>query len=176
MTSPTSKKRICVGKIASAHGVKGLVKILPYCEDLYLLEGELFTSDKDAHKDTIKITLKNRTSKYILAAIDGITTPEEAKKLKCSLYISRDTLPEINNEDEFYIEDLIGLQAISHDHGDILGTVKAVDNFGAGDLLEIAPIDNTTPYYVPFHDDYVSSVDLKNTSVTLKNTEIFRIG
>jgi 16S rRNA processing protein RimM len=176
MTSPDPIKRICIGKITSSHGVKGLVKIHPYCEDISLLKGTLFTSDNPTDPSTLTITIKSSTGKYLLAQIDGITTPEDAKRIKCSLYIPREELPTIEDNGEFYIEDLIGLSAKTHDHKDILGTIKNIDNFGAGDLLEIAPIDGGTPYYVPFHDDYITDIDLDERCIMLKNTELFRIG
>ncbi len=93
MTSSTTpeNKRICIGKIAGTHGVKGLVKILPYCDNTSLLNGKIFTEE---HGDkTINITLKNNAGKYILAQIDGITSIDAAKTVKCSLYVSRETLP-----------------------------------------------------------------------------------
>lgn len=173
MTSPTQKKRICVGKITTPHGVKGLVKIRPYCEDTSLLNGTLFISEEGTQ--TLNISLKNPTAKHILAAIEGIDSPEEAKKHKHSLYVSREDLPEIKSENEFYIEDLIGLTAQTHDHNDILGTIITVENFGAGDLLEIKPQDGSPPYYIPFHDDYITKIDLEDKTVMLQNTAIFKM-
>jgi len=172
MTSPDTQnnKRICIGKISSTHGVKGLVKILPYCEDTSLLSGEVLcdeTSDK-----TLNITLKNSMGKFILAEIEGITTPEDAKKLKNLLYVPRNVLPEIDNDDEFYIEDLIGLDA--HENDKKIGIIKAFDNFGAGDLLEIKPLSGET-FYIPFQDEYVTNVDLDNKIIHVKDTERFII-
>jgi len=174
MTSPDQQKRICIGKIASAHGVKGLVKVLPYCKDISLLNGELYTSNNSTDHQTLTITFKNSMGKHVLASIEGITTPEDAKKLKHSLYIPRDALPKTDN-DEFYIEDLIGLEAKNHKNGDALGTIITVDNFGAGNLLEIKPTNGTTSYYIPFNDDYVTNVDLDERYIMLKDTEAFCI-
>tara|TARA_R110001592_G_scaffold16881_20_gene71811 strand:+ start:642 stop:1166 length:525 start_codon:yes stop_codon:yes gene_type:complete len=173
MTSPTntSEKRICIGKISSAHGVKGLVKILPYCEDTSLLNGVLFT--EETGNKTLTVTLKNSAGKFILAHIEGITTPEDAKLLKCSLYVPREALPDIDDQDEFYIEDLIGLDALN-DQGDKIGSVLALENFGAGDLLEIKPPSGST-YYVPFDDDYITAIDLDSRTITLENYARFQI-
>jgi len=174
MTSPTPQKRICIGKIATTHGVKGLVKLLPYCKDISLLNGELYTSDNPTDHKTLTITLKNSMGKHVLASIEDITTPEDAKKLKHSLYIPRETLPE-TDDGKFYIEDLIGLEAKNNNNKDVLGTVQSVDNFGAGNLLEIKPIDGTATYYVPFNDDCVDNVDLEAKCIMLKNTDAFRM-
>lgn len=175
MTSPDPKKRICIGKITSSHGVKGLVKIHPYCEDVSLLKGKLFTSDNPEDFNTLAITLKNKMGEYVLASIEGINTPEDAKKLKFSLYVPREALPNIEDNDEFYIEDLIGLKAKADEHGNILGIIQAIENFGAGDLLEIKPNDGTPPYYIPFHNDYITDIDLDERYIMLKNTELFRM-
>lgn len=174
MTSPsTSDKRICIGKISSAHGVKGLVKILPHCEDLKLLNGSLFTSEDG--NETLSITIKNSQGKYVLASIEGITNPEDAKKLKCSLFVPREALPIIDGDDEFYIEDLIGMDVRSPDSEETIGTLLVVDNFGAGDLLEIKPSQGGATYYVPFQDDYVIDINMEKRFITVKNTDIFKI-
>lgn len=173
MTSPsTSDKRICIGKISSAHGVKGLVKILPYCEDLELLNGTLFTSE-DGDK-TLSIKIKNSQGKHVLASIEGITTPEDAKKLKSSLFVQREALPEIDNDGEFYIEDLIGMD-IKNTSQETIGTLLVVDNFGAGDLLEIKPSQGGATYYVPFQDEYVVNINVEERFITVQNTDIFKI-
>lgn len=163
------EKRICIGKISTAHGVKGLVKIVPFCEDVNLLNGKVFT--EESGDKTLEISLKNPIGKYFLAEIKGIDTREKAETLKCSLFVSRETLPEIDNEDEFYIEDLIGLTAKDAD-GQVLGIIKTVDNYGAGDLLEIMPQGGQT-YYVPFHDDFVTNVDIVAKIITIENAQHF---
>ncbi len=173
MASPDLKpqKRICIGKISSAHGVKGLVKILPFCEDINLLNGKLFTSEQG--HETLNVTLKNSAGKFILAQIDGITNPEDAKALKCSLYVPREALPEIEDEDSFYIEDMIGLSVLN-DEGQNIGTLIAVENFGAGDLLEVKPKSGAA-YFVPFQSAFVGNIDIENNTITLLGAEQFII-
>lgn len=150
-----SSKDIIIGKIANIHGVKGLVKILPYCEDLSLIE----------EVSTHKITLKNQSGKYILASIEGVNSREDAEKLKgTELFVSRDALPE-PEDGEFYYEDLKGLKVIDENGNDI-GTVKSVDNFGAGDLLEIKHKSGDT-FFHPFTDEYVPEVNLENKTLTI---------
>ena len=167
----TSPKRICIGKISSSHGVKGLVKIVPFGVDTSLLNGKLYTSETG--NDTLDITLKNSLGKYILAQIEGVTSPEQAKLLKCSLYVSRETLPEITDEDEFYIEDLAGLNVLDN-NGEIIGSVIALQNYGAGDLLEIKPKSGAS-YFVPFQNEYVPNIDIEKNCITIKNAESFII-
>ena len=111
--------------------------------------------------------------KSVLAQIDGVTTPEQAKLLKHSLYISRETLPEIKSSDEFYIEDLANLD-VQDSKGEKIGTVITVQNYGAGDLLEIKPKSGTS-FFVPFQDEYVRNINLDEKYVTVENAERFII-
>ncbi len=167
-----TSKRICIGKISSSHGVKGLVKIVPFGDDTSLLNGKLYTGETG--DDTLDITLKNPVGKYILAQIEGVTSPEQAKLLKCSLYVSRETLPEIDNEDEFYIEDLMGLSVLNSNN-ETVASVITVQNYGAGDLLEIKPKSGGASYFVPFKDEYVHDVDIENKTIIIENAESFII-
>lgn len=173
MTGPNSSpdKRICIGKIAGTHGVKGLVKILPYCEDINLLNGKLYSSENNS--ETLNVTLKNPNGKFILAQIDGITNKEDAQKIKCSLYISREALPDITDDDEYYLEDLKNLEALDTS-GETIGAIIGLQNFGAGDLLELKPKSGAS-YFVPFENEYVKDVNLDQKTITLENADRFII-
>ncbi len=173
MTSPAppNEKRVCIGKVTSAHGVKGLVKIKPYCDDTSLLNGECFT--EESGNKTLNVTLKNPMGKHILAQIEGINTREEAQTLKCSLYVPRETLPDIKGDDEYYIEDLIGLNVID-ESSKTIGKLIDVPNFGAGDLLEIKPRSGAS-YFVPFQDEFVIEVNIEQNTITVSNADQFII-
>ncbi|MEZ5813244.1 MAG: ribosome maturation factor RimM [Alphaproteobacteria bacterium] len=148
-------KRICIGKITSAHGVKGLVKILPYGEDTGLLE----------QAEGFKITLKNPMGKFILAEIEGVSDRDAAETLRnTELFIARDKLPEIKDADTFYYEDLVGLKAVDED-GSEIGKITAIENFGAGELLEIR-LTSGQEVLVPFTGEYVPEV---TETVTIRN-------
>ncbi|MCB1783410.1 MAG: 16S rRNA processing protein RimM [Alphaproteobacteria bacterium] len=162
-------KRICLGKIVAAHGVKGLVKIAPFGDDVSLLDGELYTGETG--EDSIKITLLNPLGKYILAKVDGITTREAAENCKHALYVPRNTLPE-TDEDEYYIEDLIGMTAIENDQ--TAGKIIDVPDYGAGPLLDIKAPNGKT-YLLPFTNDYVGTVDLEKKTVIVMNTATFNV-
>lgn len=167
MSNHDNQKRVCIGKVAGAHGVKGLVKIKPFCDDLTLLNGELFI-DKTG-QDILTVTLKNPSGKYIIAQAEEITTREQAGQTKCSLYILREQLPE-TEEDEFYHEDLIGLVALEANQE--IGAIKAIENFGASDLMEIKP-KNGNSYFIPFDDQYIEDINLDEKTIHLKNTKHF---
>lgn len=162
------EKRICLGKITSPHGIKGLVKVLPYGEDPSLLNGTLYSAETGP--DMLNITLKNSTGKYMLAEIENCTTREQAEAIAgTELYVARSALPEIKDEDSFYFEDLISLQCIDTKNNPI-GTVLAVHNYGAGDLLEIAPSDGSNTQLILFNKENIGEVNLpKKTIEILKN-------
>lgn len=146
---PLNPKRICVAKIATAHGIKGLVKLHVYADDIALIKGDLFTGETG--DKTLKITPKNATAKHWLAEVDGVTERNGAEALRgTQLYIEQTALPEID-EDEFYYSDLIGLPAID-ENGKEIGEIIAVDNFGASDLLDIKP-KGVQSFYLPVTDE-----------------------
>lgn len=143
----TQYKRICLGKIATAHGVRGLVKVLVYAEDPALLDGVLYL-DETSH-DALTLTMKNSMGKYWLAEVEGVSDRNAAELLRSTeLWVERSALPDTDDKDDFYIEDIIGLTVETVD-GQKVGKVLALDNFGAGDLLEIKPTAGDS-VYIPF--------------------------
>lgn len=169
MTKPV---RVCVGQIATSHGVRGLVKVHCYADDAGVLEdfGPLFTSE-DGHQ-TLTLTLKNQTNTHWLAEVDGINDRDAAAKLRgIKLYLDRDTLPEL--DDGYYRADLVGLQVLN-DAGAPVGAVSAVDNFGASDLIEVKPQVGPA-FYVPLQDDY-ATIEIENNRITIRNYTEFLPG
>ena len=135
MTDP--QRLMVVGRIAGAFGVKGEVRIRAYTDDpMALLE---FRSLRRADGSAGLTLISGRTTKGDFIGRAGeIGSKEEADALRgVELFVTRSALAP-TDEEEFYQADLIGLAAATPG-GESLGTVKAVLNFGAGDLLEIAP-------------------------------------
>ena len=146
--------RVCVGEITSAHGVKGLVKIRCDAEDETYLNGDVYTDISG--DNTLHVTLKNIMKNCWLAEIDGITAREQAQALSgTKLHINRDRLPE-PLPDEYYHVDLVGSLVVT-EKDEPVGKVIAVNNFGAGDLLDIRPPKGQT-FYLPFHKDTIHNV------------------
>jgi 16S rRNA processing protein RimM len=163
-------KRVCLGKIASAHGVKGLVKILPYGEDPSLIEdlGPAYIAEDSA--ETVTISLKNPSGKYLLASVKGCSDRNRAEELRgTELWYDRDLLPE-TDEGEFYFDDLVGLTVI--EDGQEIGQVTEVNNFGASDLIEITP-KGGAPFYFPYAENYIVNVDLDAGTIIVKEHKDF---
>ncbi len=152
---PAMDKLVLIGRVAGAFGVKGEVRIAAYGDDpmALLAYGELRRKD-GASAFTL---LSGRAAKgELIAKTTAALQKEEIDALRgLELYVPRAALPP-PDEDEFYLTDLIGLRAETPG-GEVLGLVRAVQNFGAGDLLEIEPAAGA-PFYLPFTRDAVPQV------------------
>lgn len=141
MTDPASLVQLAV--IGAPHGVKGEVRVKPFTADPDGLDayGALRSADGRRFKIKRMFAAKN----VMVVKFEGVNSREEAAALTgTDLFIERHRLPE-PEEDEVYVADLVGLETRSPS-GDVLGTVKAVENFGAGDLLDIALAVGGTAY------------------------------
>jgi 16S rRNA processing protein RimM len=146
---------IFVAQVGAAHGVKGEVKITTFTADPMALAGYKTLMRQDG-SPALAITSARPAKGGIVARLKGVADRNAAEALRgLKLYISRDSLPE-PEEDEFYLADLIGL-AVETESGEPLGKVKAVQDFGAGDLLEIQPKAGAS-WWLPFTREAVPEV------------------
>ena len=153
-----SSERICVGAITGAFGVAGEVRLKSFCADPTAIAdyGPLYTED-GSRSFVVKLT--RPVAGGLGARVTGIKTKEEADALRgTELYVDRARLPSLP-DDEFYHSDLIGLQAVDTG-GVMLGSVVAVHNHGAGDILEITGPGRKTALMLPFTLAAVPTVDL----------------
>ena len=154
----TRSDRICVGAFAGSFGVSGEVRLKSFCAEPEAIAsyGALFTED-GSRSFVLKLT--RPVAGGLGARVTGITTMEQAEALKgLSLFVDRSKLPNLP-DDEYYHSDLIGLEA-RDTGGSLLGTVSAVHNHGAGDLLEISGPGRKQPLLMPFTLAAVPTVDL----------------
>ncbi len=152
---------VCVGVITTVHGVRGNVKVKSFTRKAsdFATFGTL--SDRSG-KRHFNVKIIGESKGVFLVQIDGVTDRTAAESLRgTELYVSRSKLPE-TAKDEFYYTDLIGMTAKAPD-GKVLGTVKAVYNFGAGDMLEIDKVQD----FVSFTQDNIPEVDLNNRVMTV---------
>ena len=159
---------ICVARIGAAHGVRGAVKLWTFTEDPLAVQhyGPLATKDGTRQ---FEVTHAREANGHLVATLKGIATRDEAERLNgVELYIARDQLPE-TDEDEYYHADLIGLAAVTADDAPI-GRVIAIHNFGAGDIIEIAPPHGST-MLLPFTNAVVPTVDLAGGRVVIELPE-----
>ncbi len=151
-------ERVCLAAVAGAHGVRGLVKLKTFTtfpEDVASY-GALTDQDGLKHYD---ITLKGQVKDTLLAQIAGVADRDAAQALRGTrLYVERSALPQPQDPEDFYHADLVNLR-VETEAGETLGRVKAVLNFGAGDLLEIEPAGDK-PFLLSFTRACVPIVDL----------------
>jgi 16S rRNA processing protein RimM len=155
---------ICVARIGAAHGVRGEVRLWPFTEDpMAVIDyGTLSTKDGARQFEVVRARI---AKDHLVAVLKGITTREDAERINgLELYIDRDKLPE-TEEGEYYHADLIGLRAVDP-AGGAIGRVFAIHNFGAGDIIEIAPPQGPT-LLLPFTDAVVPTVDLAEGQVVI---------
>lgn len=168
MTKPDPENRLCVGAISGSFGVRGEVRLKSFCAEPTAIAdyGPLYTEDGAR---SFKITLTRPVAGGLGARLSDVSTKEEADALRgTSLYVSRDKLP-VLPDDEFYHADLIGLEA-RDTGGAVLGTVIAVHNHGAGDLLEIGTAGKPS-VLLPFTMATVPTVDLATRRVVIDMPE-----
>jgi 16S rRNA processing protein RimM len=155
---------ILVGVVGAPHGVKGELRLKSFTADPLAIAD--YGPLTDSAGGTLLLT-KVRLLKddMLVVKFDGINDRDQAAKLtRRELYVLRSQLPP-PDEDEFYFSDLIGLHAKTV-AGDAFGTVVAVENFGAGDLIEIEQADKSR-VLLPFTKAVVPHVDLAGRVVTI---------
>jgi len=156
---------ICVARIGAAHGVRGAVKLWTFTEDPLAVRryGPLMTKDGARQFEIADV----RAAKdHLVATFKGILTRTEAERLNgIELYVAREKLP-ATDDDEYYHADLIGLSAVNVSN-EPLGRVVAIHNFGAGDIIEIAPAKGPT-MLLPFTNAVVPTVDIAGGRVVIE--------
>lgn len=147
---------LLVARVGGAFGVRGELKLTTYTADPLAITtyGPLLTKTGEPK---LKLTAARAVKGGLVARAKEVETREQAEALRgTELYVPRDMLP-APEEDEFYLADLIGL-SIETPGGEVLGRVKGVQDFGAGDLIEVAPVDGGPTWWLPFTRETVPEV------------------
>lgn len=157
----SKKHRICIGKIASPHGVKGEMKLFLYLEEVSLIQSGRLVYD-DSGRSLSIISFRQGPKGFFLIKLEEVSSREEADSLKgVKVYMDRGDLPSDLEEETYYIEDLKGLRVTlqgTPDPQDNQSIITAVHNFGAGDILEVC-LENKS-YFIPFRREAVPDVFL----------------
>ena len=156
--------RVCIAQIGAAHGVRGEVRLRAFTEDPLGVTGYGPLETEDGRR--IEIETVRPAKDMLVARLKGIVDRDAAEALtNLRLYVARERLPE-PADDEFYYADLIGLAAKTLD-GAPFGSVKAVHNFGAGDLLEIEPAAGGPTLMLPFSAATVPTIDIAGGEIVV---------
>lgn len=155
MSSDDSK--ICLGVIVGARGLKGDVRIKSFTSNPadVAAYGPVVTDEGAAL--TLKVT--GEAKGVVIGRIKGVEDRTAVEALKGqNLYVARDALPETKDEEEFYHADLVGLRVVN-ELGKECGTVSAIYDFGAGDMIDLRLTDGRT-VLIPFTTAAVPTVDV----------------
>lgn len=157
--SASEKKRVCLGAVAGAHGVRGEFKIKAFTQTPEMVAAYGPVETEDGRRLTLTV-IGNLKNSLVLARAPEIKDRNDAEALKgARLYIERAKLP-ATEPDEFYLEDLVGL-SVFNETGAPLGMVAAVYNFGAGDIIELKNIPDVNGVrLIAFTKENVPAVDL----------------
>ena len=150
--------RICVARLGAAHGVRGEVKLWSFTADPAAVAdyGPFETADGRV----VEIEALRPAKEFFVARLKGVADRDAAERLRnAELFVPRDRLPTPEDSDEFYHADLIGL-AVVDSSGAALGTVLALHNFGAGDIIEVRRAESRDTVMLPFTQAAVPEIDL----------------
>lgn len=160
------KKFLEVGKIVSTHGLKGDVKVDPWCDDgEFLCEFEELYLDA-AGKEKIKVLSAKVHKNIVLMRLEGIDSIEKAELLRGKvLFMDRDDVE--LSEGEHFIQDILGLGVFDVDTNRCYGRVTDVLKTGANDVYQVTS-DDGKDYLIPVIDEVICEVDVDNNFMKIR--------
>ena len=161
-----TKKKVYLGKIVSTHGVRGLIRVEFYNNDLENLKHY----SNNLYIDNLQINLEKKFAKgkLTICKINRYESKEEIIGfVGKEIWVEENSLGKKSNE--YFHRDLINIKVYDKNN-QLLGIVSAIHNFGAGDLLEL---NGSFKYMIRFYDLKKEDINLKNKIIRLnKNYEI----
>jgi 16S rRNA processing protein RimM len=165
VTQPSPSAKICVAQIGAPHGVRGEVRLKAFTADPLAVAGYGPLESEDGAR-RFRLAGLRPAKDMLVARIEGVHDRDAAEALRnIRLYVPRDRLPP-PEADEFYHADLLGLVAFDT-AGRRLGAVAAMQNFGAGDLIEIQPEGGRASVLLPFTKAAVPEIDFLNRRIVI---------
>jgi len=156
-----------IGKIVNTHGLKGLMRFEYYLKDPLKMKllSEIYLGD-DAEKYRI---IKVKSGKKLLLSIEGIDSIEDAEVLKNKkIYISNDEKKLlIEDKDEYFIEDIIGMK-VYNDKMEFLGKITKIHQTGKNDIYQL---DNDDKKLIPASKEFIKKIDIKNKYIIVELIE-----
>lgn len=184
---------VCIGKIVKSHGVRGAIKIESYTQNpvsladykpLFLfsnlpnasVSSKNHSSDnRPCESDAVKVEIISCKDKFLICKMPHITNRNDAELSKGKkIYTLKQSLPELEDEDDFYIEDLIGIDL--QVNGEKIGIVEDVKDFGAGSILIIKFTDSGKSEMFSFTKEIFPHVDIHKKLIIFNSPEMFEAG
>ena len=149
-------EELCLGVIIGPHGIKGAVRVKSFTEKPKSIAE--YGTLHDKYGKSFDLQLEGQSKGTLIVSIKGMTTRTQAEVLKgTELFIKRKVLPH-TVDGEYYHADLVGLNVYNRD-GKKMGVVKAIHNFGAGDIVEVVIAETENTVLIPFNNNTVPEID-----------------
>ena len=166
----TEDKRICIGAIVGVHGIKGEVKVKSFTEPDTNVDKYGVVENKSGNQK-FELKVVGHSKELLRVKIKGINDRTSAEALIGNgFYINREVLPDLEDEDEFYEADLIGLEV--RQDNQVIGTVAGLYNFGAGEIIEIKLKSTGKLEMIPFTKAYVPDVKVSDGYITVTSASL----
>ena len=163
---------VSVGKILNFHGIKGEAKVgtSRSQQEFFLSLGKVYLKDKDNY-NPLNISYSRQNKNFVIVKFEGIDSINDLLQYKGSLlFADEDVIRETLDEDEFLIDELVGMEVFDTSDGKKLGFVVGVSNNGASDLISVKT--NTQHIcLIPFVKAIVPVVDIRNKRIEINNME-----
>ncbi|MBR1903989.1 MAG: 16S rRNA processing protein RimM [Alphaproteobacteria bacterium] len=167
------KKRLCIGKIVAAHGIRGEVKVLSQTAEPTDLDKFGVVENKDGTRQ-FQLKVLGMSSSNVRVKIKGVDDRNTAESLiGTEFYVAREQMPKLA-EDEFYKGDIVGLKVCLQTPQKVIGTVAGFANFGAGEIIELKLNGKRETEMLPFTKAYVPEINLEEGYIIVSSaTMIF---
>jgi 16S rRNA processing protein RimM len=167
----TKPNLVLLGRFGAPHSVRGEIRLQSFTGDPLAIATYGPLTDRSGAKSFSLLSVRPQGKDMLVAKVAGVSDRSGAEALTgAELYISREKLPAPEDEDEFYLADLVGLRAETR-AGAELGRVIAVRNFGAGDILEVAPVAGGETLMYPFTRAVVPIISVTEGRVVIEPPE-----
>lgn len=160
---------VWVGVLGQPYGTRGQIKLSSFCLEPRNIElfSNLYSESGDA---TFILEQLTKAGNEFIAVLGGINSREDAAQLKgVKLFARREEFPALE-ENEYYYTDLQNLKAMDSE-GKLIGSVTSMNNFGAGDLMELRLEDSGSEVLIPFTKDNVVSVEIALGYLVVNNVD-----
>ncbi len=160
------KQFLEIGKITNVHGLRGEVKVIPWCDSAaFLCSFDTLYLDKG--RTPVEILRARIQKNMVIMELEGCTTREQAEAMRGQvLYMDRDDVE--LDEGSYFIQDLIGLEVRDADTGSVYGTISDVLETGANDVYAIRNAETKKEYLVPAIPDVVLETNLEEGFMTIR--------
>ncbi|MEM9233137.1 MAG: ribosome maturation factor RimM [Pseudomonadota bacterium] len=162
----SSPRMVVVGQFAGSHGIRGEFKVRSFTDNPTDVASYGPVKTDKGRALSLSLLRELKPGLFLCSAPE-ISSPEACEVFKTALlHVPRESLPE-TEEDEFYFDDLLGAEAVT-EAGKPAGRVKAIVNFGAGDLVELTEVpDRKGSLFIPFTREAVPNIDLDTRQLTV---------